>query len=362
MKTVTEKEIANILVHPENTIKETIEIIDRGVKQIALVVDQEGRLLGTVTDGDVRRGVIRGLDLNSKVTEIMNQEFYALSIDTPKDEILNSFKSKAINQIPLLDKKGRVKDIVLLNEIIKEQKKDNFVVLMIGGLGTRLRPLTENTPKPLLQVGDKPILETIIEQFKVYGFYRFIFCTNYEADQIREYFGQGERWGIEIKYIKEEKRLGTAGALSLIDEKIDKPFIVMNGDLLTKLNFDSMLRYHREGGYLLTIGSREYNYQIPYGVLDINENRVINLVEKPTHTVFINAGVYVLNPELIGLIPHNEYYDMTDLINQVIADDKSVGGFPIREYWLDIGQHEDYQRANWEYWSNFKEVASAGDD
>lgn len=350
--------IKNILVSPDFTIKETIKIIDQGHKQIALVVDKNNKLLGTVTDGDIRRGIINGISLDSKVTEVMNPDFYALSINTPKERIINSFRTKNINQIPLIDEAGKVKDIVLLNELIREKKKDNTIVLMAGGLGTRLRPLTDNIPKPLLQVGDKPILEIIVEQFKGYGFYKFILCVNYKAKKIENYFGNGEKWGVEISYIKEKKHLGTAGALSLIKKDFQEPLLVMNGDLLTKLNFESMLRYHQEGGFLITIGSREYTYQIPYGVIDIKENRVVGLVEKPVYTIFVNAGIYVLNPELLKLIPYNEYYDMTDLINQLIARGEPVGGFPIREYWLDIGQYEDYKRANEEYWINFKEIAA----
>ncbi len=353
--------IKDILVDTDTSIKETIKVIDRGARQIALVVDHKGKLLGTVTDGDVRRGIIGGIDLNSRITKIMNKEFYALAADTPREDLINAFKSRSYNQIPLVDEDGIIKDLAILNEIIKEEKKDNQVVLMVGGLGSRLRPLTRNTPKPLLQVGDKPILETIVEQFKAYGFHRFTFCTNYEAEQIEDYFGQGGRWDVEIEYLREEKRMGTVGALSLIEEKPDKPFFVMNGDLLTRLNFESMLRYHQQDDFDLTIGSREYNYQIPYGVIDLEENRVTDLVEKPNHQVFVNAGVYILNPELIDLIPEDEFFDMTDLINKLIARDGSVGGFPIREYWLDIGQHEDYQQANKEYWNYFTQVAATSD-
>ena len=228
---------------------------------------------------------------------------------------------------------------------------------MVGGLGTRLRPLTNDTPKPLLPIGDKPILETIIEQFKSYGFVNFILCTNYKEIQIKKYFGDGSQFGVNINYISEEKRLGTAGALSLIKQKIDKPFFVMNGDLLTRLNFDSMMKYHNEGQYMMTIGSREYSYQIPYGVVQIKKQEVHDLVEKPNHSVFVNAGVYILEPELLNRIPYNQFYDMTDLIDDLLEEEKSIGAFPIREYWADIGQHEDYKKANEEYWDKFSEVA-----
>jgi len=345
--------INKLLISPDTNIREALKVIDQTAKQIVLVVDEDKKLLGTVTDGDIRRGIIKGLDLEKSVTEIMNKDFYYLHFNTPKEEILTNFKQKSFHQIPLLDDKGRVKDLAILNEIIKENKKENIVVLMVGGLGTRLRPLTNNTPKPLLEIGDKPILETIIEQFKLYGFVNFILCTNYKEMQIKRYFGNGSQLDVNIDYVSEEKRLGTAGALSLIRKKIDKPFFVMNGDLLTRLNFDTMMKYHNEDGYMMTIGSREYNYQIPYGVVKIDEQKVHNLVEKPSHSVFVNAGVYILEPELLESIPHNEFYDMTDLINELIAEHKSVGAFPIREYWADIGQHEDFKKANDEYREKF---------
>lgn len=345
--------INELLISPGTNIREALKVIDQTAKQIVLVVDKDKKLLGTITDGDIRRGIIKGLDLEKSVTEIMNEDFYYLHFNTPKEEILAKFKQKAFHQIPLLDDEGRVKDLALLNEIIKENKKENNVVLMVGGLGTRLRPLTDKTPKPLLEIGDKPILETIIEQFKSYGFVNFILCTNYKEMQIKRYFGDGSKLDVNIDYVSEEKRLGTAGALSLISKKIDKPFFVMNGDLLTRLNFDSMIKYHNEDDYLMTIGSREYNYQIPYGVVKIDNQEVHNLVEKPSLSVFVNAGVYILEPELLDRIPHNEFYDMTDLINELIDENKSVGAFPIREYWADIGQHEDFEKANDEYREKF---------
>lgn len=359
---MNKNDLSELLIRPEISIKEAVKVIDKAAKQIVLVVDKENKLLGTITDGDIRRGIIKGIDLENKVTEIMNEKFFSLPYDTPREEIMAVFKQKTYHQIPLINEKGIIKDVAILNELIKGQRKENKVVLMVGGLGTRLRPLTKDTPKPLLPVGDRPILQTIIEQFKSYGYYRFVFCTNYKADQIEEFFGSGDRFEIEIEYVKEKKRLGTAGALSLLDEKVDYPFIVMNGDLLTRLNFDSMMKYHQDGNYKMTIGSREYSYQIPYGVVDIKDEVVNDLVEKPSHSVFVNAGVYILNPELLEMVPFNKFYDMTDLINELIEEEKTVGAFPIREYWADIGQHADYQKAQEEYWSRFAQVAAGSEE
>lgn len=350
--------IEEFLISPDTTIEETLKIIDKAAKQIALVIDKNKKLLGTVTDGDIRRGIINNIDLTSPINNIMNKKFFSLDYNTTREELLAAFKKKTIHQIPLLDDDGCVKDLVLWNDLVREEKKENIVVLMVGGLGTRLQPLTNEIPKPLLPIGDKPILERIIEQFKSYGFYKFILCTNYKEEEIIKYFGDGSYFNVDIEYVSEDKRLGTVGALSLINKKFAKPFFVMNGDLLTRLNFDSMLKYHIEDKYIMTIGSRDYTYQIPYGVLQINNQEIIEIIEKPKYSVFVNAGIYILEPELLKMIPYNEYYDMTDLINKLLIEKKSIGAFPIREYWKDIGQYEDYQKANYEYRAKFAETAA----
>ncbi|AZR74907.1 hypothetical protein BBF96_11085 [Anoxybacter fermentans] len=336
-------------------------VIDKGVRQIALVVDSNCRLLGTVTDGDIRRAILRGIDLDSPVKEAMNNNFKSLPIDTDRREIEIFLKLSEINQIPLVDEDGVVHDLVTLNDFIKKKKLENYIVLMVGGLGTRLYPLTRDIPKPLLKVGGRPILETIIRQFRSYGFYKFILCVNYKADQIINYFGDGKKFDVNIEYVRETKRLGTAGALSLIDKKFSKPLIVMNGDLLTKLNFKKMIDYHIEGNYLVTIGSTEYEFTVPYGVLNVNGQIVEDIVEKPRQSFFINAGLYVLSPQVIRQIPYNTFFDMTDLIKKILNQNGKVGCFPIREFWLDIGQPADYQKANEEYWNYFldEEIAAA---
>lgn len=338
--------IDKIKVKYDKNIKNTIQVIDRGTLQIALVIDENNKLLGTVTDGDVRRAIINGVSLDEPVEKIMNKDFTSLPINSSKDKIKNKLVNENIKQLPLVDKDNHVIDLITIDDFLKQEKKDNPVVVMAGGLGTRLRPLTEDTPKPLLPVGEKPILEIILEQFIEYGFNNFIFCVNYKSDQIIEYFNDGDNWGVNINYVKEHQRMGTAGALSLIDEDIDKPFFVINGDLLTKLNFSSMMSFHENSGNKLTIGSRKYEYQIPYGVLDIEDNKVKDLLEKPTYTKFVNAGIYILEPDLIGKIPEDEFYDMTDLMEILMDNDENVGVFPVHEFWLDIGKHKDYKEAN----------------
>lgn len=350
------KKINDLLVLPETSIKDTMAVIDKGVKQIALVVDQNHHLVGTVTDGDIRRAILRGINLDSPIKEAMNKNFKSLPYGTKKSDIEIFLKLGNISQIPLVDEDGVIHDLVTLRDFMKKERLNNLVILMVGGLGTRLFPLTQDTPKPLLKVGGRPILEIIIRQLQSYGFYDFILCVNYKAEQIIEYFGDGKRFGVNIEYIREEKRLGTAGALSLIEKKkITAPVMVMNGDLLTRLNFKRMLDYHIEGNYLMTIGSTSYEYMVPYGVLQVNDHQVLDIVEKPTQKYFINGGFYVLNPQVVKEIPYNTYYDMTDVIKNVLDQGISVGCFPIREFWLDIGRPADYQRANEEYWNYFVE-------
>jgi len=258
-------------------------------------------------------------------------------------------KLKRLNHIPVLDDDGRIIYVETLQGLVKKNDKDNAVVLMAGGMGTRLRPLTNECPKPLLQVGGKPVLETILDNFMEYGFKHFYLSVNYKADMIREYFGDGARWGVEIEYIHEDKRLGTAGALSLLPDIPDKPLLVMNGDLLTKVNFQQLIDFHSVNQAQATMCVREYNFQVPYGVVKMNNHRLTGIDEKPVERFFVNAGIYVLEPKTIKLIPKGEFFDMPSLFQKIIAENGETTAFPIREYWMDIGQMNDYEQANIEF-------------
>ncbi|MFC6648217.1 sugar phosphate nucleotidyltransferase [Paenibacillus rhizoplanae] len=220
---------------------------------------------------------------------------------------------------------------------------------MVGGLGTRLRPFTDDIPKPMLKVGDKPILETIIEGFKNYGFTKFILSVNYKKEIIKAYFQDGKHLDVYIEYIEEGKRLGTAGALSLLSEKPNAPFFVMNGDLLTKMNYEQLMEFHCETKSNATICVREYEYQIPYGVIETENHRLLSIVEKPVHKSFVNAGIYVLDPQVLEHVPQDEFYDMPDLFKKLMDMQGGVSAFPLREYWLDIGQVDDYEKANGDF-------------
>jgi NDP-sugar pyrophosphorylase family protein len=231
-----------------------------------------------------------------------------------------------------------------------EPARKTPVIIMAGGLGARLRPLTNDIPKPLLKVGSRPVLETIIENFADQGFRHITLCINYRGDMIRDHFGDGSRWDLQISYVEEPDRMGTAGALTLLPERPAEPFIVMNGDLLTKVDFVRLLDFHRRQGFAATVAMREYSYQVPYGVLEINDKyKVMRMVEKPLERRYVSAGIYILDPETVGLIPRDAYYDMPTLFNALMECDHSVGSFPLRDYWVDIGRIEDLERASAEF-------------
>ncbi|MCG3175904.1 MAG: Glucose-1-phosphate adenylyltransferase [Candidatus Omnitrophica bacterium] len=342
-----------VLVDGSRRILEVIQIIDRSTAKIALVVDSDGRLRGTITDGDIRRAILRGVALTEPAERIMNGSPRTASTGEDRPVILERMKDKQIHQMPVLDAAGRVVRIELLDELIKPPSRDNIVVLMAGGLGTRLKPLTEERPKPLLNIGKKPILETILDNFIEYGFRRFYLSVNYKNEMVREHFGDGSKWGVEIRYLHEDKPLGTAGALSLLPEKPRVPVFVMNGDLLTKVNFDQLLHFHQDNAAEATMCVREYDLQVPYGVVRIDGHRVRGIDEKPVHRFFVNAGIYVLGPGVLRQIRKGQRLDMPHLFDRLVAAKREVAAFPIREYWLDIGRLDDLERAKGEFAETF---------
>ena len=343
------KNIEEIKLKSTATIKEALVLIDKGAMQIALVIDEENKLIGTLTDGDIRRGLIRGLGLNNSIETIIFKTPTVVKISDTKEDILQIALSKKLHQIPVIDDNGKVIGIQQIDELLKPKNKSNKVILMVGGLGTRLRPLTENTPKPMLKVGNKPILKTIVEKFAQYGYTNIIMCVNYKSDVIQDYFGDGKKFGVNIEYILEEQRMGTAGALSLLKSKPNEPFFVMNGDLLTNVNFGHLAEFHRLNNSIATMCVREYDFQVPYGVVRIDDNKILSIEEKPTHKFFISAGIYMLSPESLEYIPQNEFYDMPTLFQKLISENKNTISFPLQEYWLDIGRIEEYKKANEEY-------------
>ncbi|MEN6348187.1 MAG: nucleotidyltransferase family protein [Syntrophomonas sp.] len=343
-----------ILVSPSDSIFRTLEIIDRSSMQIALVIDNNGCLLGTVTDGDVRRGLLKGLALESSVNQIMNKDFSFSRVHDPHEKVLAVMTNKSLHQLPVIDSNGCLVGIHTIDSLMAKTTRDNIVLLMAGGLGSRLNPLTENCPKPLLKVGGKPILESIIESFIEQGFQKFYISINYKGEMIEEYFENGANWGVQINYLREDKRLGTAGALGLLPEKGIQPLIVMNGDILTKVDFRNLLDFHLNQGVDATISVREYQLEVPYGIVSIVNDRFKGIEEKPKESFNINAGLYVINPEVVDYVPHDSYFDMPELFNVLAKENRATAVYPIREYWMDIGHMDDYERANGEYKKVFK--------
>ena len=343
------KHYKGILLKPSSSIKEALKIIDSGAMKIALVVDENNKLIGTLTDGDIRRGLLKNLSLEDSIESVIFKNPTVCTVEDTKETILAIAIEKKLYQLPVVDQDGRLIGIEEMDELLRPSLKKNRVVLMVGGLGTRLRPLTENTPKPMLKVGDKPILETIILNFKKYGFTHIILSVSYKSEVIEEYFKDGKKFGVHIEYVYENKRMGTAGALSLMRDKLTESFFVMNGDLLTNINFEHMMEYHLSSNSIATMGVREYDFQVPYGVVNLKGENIISIEEKPMHKFFVSAGVYVLNSKVLDFIPNDEFYDMPTLFENVIKHKMKSVSFPIREYWLDIGRMEEFEQANNDY-------------
>lgn len=341
----------HMLVRHDETIRRALEVINNSDSLIALVVDDDGVLMGTATDGDIRRGILNGVDLDQPVALVCKRNPVTGSVDESRKEIETRMKTHTIHQVPVVDHSGHVVDVVFADDrFLYKNTKPNLAVLMAGGLGTRLRPLTEDCPKPLLKVGGRPLLERILENFMHDGFHRFVISLGYKGEMIRDYFGNGVGLGCEITYIDEAEPRGTGGALSLIEERPSRPFFVMNGDLLTTLNFVHLLDYHKEHGGVVTMCAKEYTYEVPYGVVESDTaQRVTGLVEKPQHRFLVNAGIYVLDPSCLDFVPGAGRYDMTTLVTQAVDAGRSVYTFPIMENWLDVGRKSDFERAECDY-------------
>lgn len=343
------------LVGPKATIRQAMNAIAESRCHICLVVDHDDKLLGAVTDGDIRRGIMEGLGVEAPVAQIMATSPVSASKTAPKEALVAMMESKGIREIPLVDDSSRVVGIRFLNPHPEDlPERDNWVVIMAGGQGKRLRPYTENTPKPMLRVGAQPMLETIIGQLMRHGFRRFYLSVNYMAEVIIEHFGDGAAFGADIRYLREDRPLGTAGALSLIEDELHHPLIAINGDVLNLIDFSSLLGFHHDQGSLATMCVRDSEFQIPFGIVNIEAGAITSIVEKPSHKHFINAGVYVLEPKALEYLPQDTRFDMPDLFNTVIKDGHKAAAFPLGEYWADIGNPEDLKQANREFETNFQ--------
>ena len=335
-----------IIIKPNDSLEHAIKVLHEGGARITLVADKYNKLLGTVTDGDIRRALINKLTMKSEVKNVMNSNPIIASKDFLLFKLLKLMSSKGLIHMPIIDENGEICALETIEHLIKNPRYKNPVFLMAGGFGKRLHPLTENTPKPLLKIGGRPIIETIIRQFIEHGFYEFYISTHYKSEQIRDFFKDGSQYGVNIHYVHEDTPLGTAGSLGLLPKNVSGlPMIVMNGDLLTKVDFEVLLNFHNSSESDATMCIREYDLQVPFGVVEINEGRIGKIKEKPSYKFFVNAGIYVLNENIINKVDGKSYLDMPDFLENELKN-KGINAFPIHEYWQDIGRIEEYTKAN----------------
>ncbi len=285
--------------------------------------------------------------LDDPVARIVHRDPITAPVGTDRATLLRPMTDRSVAQIPLMDG-DVVVDLAVIRDLVRDSRAetDNPIVLMAGGRGTRLRPLTQDIPKPMLSVGGRPLLEHVLAQVREAGFSRVLMAVNYRAEVIEEHFGDGSEFGVDIGYLREDRPLGSAGALRLAGSELDRPFVVMNADLLTNVNLGALMRFHQEEGNAVTVGVRQYVLELPYGVVELEGTRVTGLSEKPKPKYYINAGIYAVDPGALRLVPESrEVFHMTDVIDKVLADGGRVGAFAVREYWLDIGHLADYERA-----------------
>ncbi|WP_374028792.1 nucleotidyltransferase family protein [Bdellovibrio bacteriovorus] len=339
------KATSDIFVSPQDTLRRAMEIIDKNSRQICFVVDRDGRLVGTLTDGDIRRALLKSAQMDQQIETFMNRTPKSIGEGVPKNEVLAKMRQWNIRHLPVLDENGRIVRIEGSDELLGLIKRNNKVILMVGGFGKRLSPLTDNMPKPLLRVGGRPILETIVRRFSELGFHKFVFVVNYRAEMIHEHFRDGEKWGVSIEYLHEDTPLGTCGGLSMLKNKPQEPFFVMNGDILTRANFAEMLDAHVSTGAAATMAVREHYVEIPYGVVKVDGDKILSIEEKPKELTFVNAGIYILSPEALTHVPQGQFFDMPSLFTVLKKEDNLVRCFKLKDYWVDIGRLEDFHRA-----------------
>jgi dTDP-glucose pyrophosphorylase len=327
------------------SIHEAMLGLERGAVGIVLVVDAHHRLVGTVTDGDIRRALLGGATLASPVQVYMQRKYTAVSSAAPRAEVLDLMRARFIQQVPIVDADGRLVGLHVLREIIGSVERPNWAVIMAGGRGERLRPLTDRLPKPMIKVAGKPILERIVLHLVGYGIRDIYISVNYLGDVIQNHFGDGSAFGCRIHYLTEDKPLDTGGALSLLPETPHDPLLVINGDLITQADIGAMLQFHRQGGYKITVAVEEYAHTVPFGCLEVDGDRVARLEEKPVLIRLINAGIYALSPEVLERVPRDKAFPITALIEQSVAVGDLVGAFRVKEDWLDVGQSEQLKQA-----------------
>lgn len=344
--------VAALFVHRNTPIRQVIEVIDRSGKvSVALLVDDFDRLVATITDGDIRRAILAGLKIDAPVETMLplkatqpNPEPVTAPAGIDLTSALALMQTRRVRQLPLIDADAHVVDVILLSDLLPEPPDPLRAVIMAGGFGTRLMPLTENLPKPMLPVGGRPLIERIVGQLKESGVDQIVVTTHYKPESIVRHFGDGANFGVTMTYVHENEPLGTGGALGLIPTA-DEPLLVINGDILTQVDFRALLEFHRDYGADLTVGVRSYTLNVPYGVVEHDGARVARIDEKPEIALFVNAGIYVVEPAVRRHLDGVTSLGMTDLIQAAIQEGLTVVSFPVLEYWMDVGQTTDYEQA-----------------
>lgn len=327
-------------------MRAAIEAIDTSGLKIAIIVDDGRRLLGVVTDGDIRRTLLQGHGLETPIREFMQTKPRTAHCGSDKQVLLSRLRHEQVLHMPIVDDEGRVHDLAYLPLLEQQSSHPNEVVIMAGGLGTRLRPLTEKVPKPLILVGGRPLIDTIIDRLVEQGLSNITLCVNYLGHMLEEHLGDGSRYGASLTFVRENKRMGTAGALSLLERRPETSFFVMNGDILTSVDFLAMRSFHQENRSVATMAVNNFSYEVPFGVVEVRDRRITGLSEKPQYSFLVNAGIYLFEPEVLDHVPSEEFFDMNSFFDRLIDLNKSVVAFPVREHWLDIGRPDDLERAN----------------
>lgn len=352
------RSIRTIFIEEETPISDALRRLNEAHLRILLVVGDEQKLLGVVTDSNFRRAMISERSFGDPVSTIMTRDPVTMQKGADRVSILQVMQQRHVRELPIVDDNGVVVDLVLIEDALSTAPDARVAVVMSGGLGQRLRPLTETVPKPLIKVGGRPILFTLLDQLIEARFDAVYLTLNYMAELIEDAVSTVDRYRELVRFVREPTRLGTAGSLSFLPEKPRSPFLVTNGDLLTKVDFEAMLRFHAIDGHDMTVAVREHEFKVPYGVVDVEHGLVTALREKPKLHHLVNAGVYVLSPACLDLVPHGVYFDATDLVSASVANGHRVGAFPIHEYWIDVGQHSELLQAQQEYEQFFKSSVS----
>ena len=338
-----------MILSPGARILDALRAIQNGGCAIAFICDADRRILGTVSDGDLRPAILVGTSLESRcVTTVMNRDFAHVTQSAGRAEVLDMMRARGIEQVPVLDQKGRMCGLHLLHELMGAVERPNWAVIMAGGKGRRLEPLTKTVPKPMLAVAGRPILERLVLHLYSYGIRRVFLSVSYLAHVIEDHFGDGSRFGCRIEYLRETMARGTGGPLSLLPALPEWPVLVVNGDLVTQFDVGKLLRFHAQGRYVATLGVRPYMVEIPFGVATLRGNRLVGLREKPTDRLLINAGIYVLDPSAVRMVPQNREFHMTDLLDQCLRQNLRVAAHLIDDEWVDVGRHEELRRAKGE--------------